>query len=46
MQAGIAGEFPLSADVAVVLLPSVRLFTPLSSSADFSFAGGLRVGIL
>jgi hypothetical protein len=46
MQGGIAGELPLSADVVVVILPSVRLFTPLSSPADFSFAGGLRVGIL
>jgi hypothetical protein len=46
VQAGVAGEIPLSADVAVVVLPSVRLFTPLTSSADFSFAGGLRVGIL
>jgi hypothetical protein len=45
MQAGVAGELPLSADVAVVLLPSVRLFIPPASSADFSFAGGLRVGI-
>jgi hypothetical protein len=46
LQTGIAGELPLSADVVVVILPSVRLFTPLSSSADFSFTGGLRVGIL
>ena len=46
LQAGVAGELPLSADVAVVLIPSVRLFIPPASSADFSFAGGLRVGIL
>ena len=46
LQGGIAGELPLSADVVVVILPSIRLFTPLSSPADFSFAGGLRVGIL
>lgn len=46
IQTGIAGELPLSADVAVVILPSVRLFTPFTSSADLSFAGGLRVGIL
>jgi hypothetical protein len=45
MQTGIAGEIPLSADVVFVVLPSVRFFTPLSSTADFSFAGGLRVGI-
>jgi hypothetical protein len=45
VQTGISGEIPLGAGVAVVVIPSVRFFTPLSSSADFSLAGGLRVGI-
>jgi hypothetical protein len=46
VKAGLAVELPLSADVVVVILPSLRFFTPLSSSPDFSLAGGLRVGIL
>jgi hypothetical protein len=46
IQAGITGEIPLSGALSLVILPSARFFTPLSSQADFSFAGGLRVGIL
>jgi hypothetical protein len=46
IQAGVTGEIPLTAGVSVVILPSVRFFAPLSSQADFSIAGGFRVGIL
>jgi hypothetical protein len=46
LQAGLAGEVPISPNVGFVILPSVRLFTPLSQTADLSLAGGLRVGIL
>ncbi len=46
LEPGFTGEIPLSATVGVVLHPSARLFSPLSSQVDFSFEGGLRVGIL
>ncbi|HMK38323.1 MAG TPA: hypothetical protein VK569_03215 [Bacteroidota bacterium] len=46
LQAGLAGELPISADLFVVILPSARFYTAPSTSADFSLAGGLRVGIL
>lgn len=46
MDAGIAGRFPLSGGVAVMILPSLRFFSPFSTSPDFSIGGGLRVGIL
>jgi len=43
---GLTGVIPLSPEVGVVIHPSARLFSPLSSQVDFSFEGGLRVGIL
>lgn len=46
LQAGFAGEIPISPDLFVVILPSIRLYTAPSTSADLSIAGGLRVGIL
>ncbi len=45
-RAAVTGEFPLAADVVAVISPALRFFTPVSSSLDFSIAGGLRVGIL
>jgi hypothetical protein len=45
VETGVAGRVPLSASVAVVILPSLRLFSPFSTSPDFSIGGGLRVGI-
>ncbi len=46
LQAGLAGEIPISPNIGLVILPSARFFTPLAQSADLSLAGGLRVGIL
>jgi hypothetical protein len=46
LEPGLTGEIPLSQAVGVVIHPSARFFSPLSSPVDFSFAGGLRVGIL
>ncbi|HTY60549.1 MAG TPA: hypothetical protein VMF59_17120, partial [Bacteroidota bacterium] len=45
-EAGLAGTIPLAPDVALVMLPSVRFYSPISSSPDLSLSGGLRVGVL
>ena len=46
VETGLAGRVPLTPDFAVVILPSLRLFSPFTTSPDFSIGGGLRVGIL
>ena len=46
LETGIAGALPLAANVVFVICPSVRFSSPISSSPDLSFSGGLRVGFL
>ncbi|HXX65002.1 MAG TPA: hypothetical protein VEO56_14475 [Bacteroidota bacterium] len=46
-QAGLAAGLPLGRAVEIVIIPSLRRLTPVSSSSnDVAIAGGLRVGIL
>jgi hypothetical protein len=46
LHAGVRGSIPLTRNVAMTLSPALRVFTPFSSSAaDFSIAGGIRVGL-
>lgn len=47
LRAGLAAALPLGRAVELVIIPSLRRLTPVSSSTnDVAIAGGLRVGIL